>query len=211
MHGSAKRKQNTEEFKAKRREYMRRWMLKKNASPEWRRRHLERKRIAAAQERDDPERNARLIAKAAQLFEEIKSSPERKKQYDAHNNAYNRARLAAMTDLQKAQYRAKAKLHKARRRSKATMHAKPDTIMGAISKAVPQTLPQHVRDDLIGNLCLAVLEGKLLIENIKAEAGKYLKAFNRESETFKTLSLDAEISGTKTRYIDNIASDAEHF
>jgi hypothetical protein len=64
---------------------------------------------------------------------------------------------------------------------------------------------------VVGAMCLAVLEGKLLLKNIKAEVCKFVAAQNREYDSFKTLSLDAEIPGTMRRYIDNVAADAEHF
>jgi hypothetical protein len=110
-------------------------------------------------------------------------------------------------DKQLARHRAK----RARKESLAQVRCSPDVVYKLVTKAIPGGLPRHDRDDLAGAMCLAILEGKLLVKHIKAEVAKYLKAHNREYDTFKTLSLDAEIPGTKTRYVDNIASDAVHF
>lgn len=96
-------------------------------------------------------------------------------------------------------------------RSIARARRSPEEIFKLVMNAIPRELPRHERDDLVGTMCLAILEGKLLVKSVKAEVGKYLKAHNREYDTFKTMSLDEFVPGTKTRYVDNIASDAVHF
>ena len=53
-----------------------------------------------------------------------------------------------------------------------------------------------MRDDVINSMLLAVLEGELLLENIGARMKEYLGRYNREYDTFKTLSLDAPMGGT---------------
>jgi hypothetical protein len=77
-----------------------------------------------------------------------------------------------------------------------------------IDKAVPRTLPEFVRDEIVASMCLAVLEGKLFIENICKEASSYLRAYNRDFDTFKTTSLDAPLNGQDgTTFIDMLADD----
>jgi hypothetical protein len=122
-------------------------------------------------------------------------------------------RARARKNYQKyhAKHLARAKARDSKITSRRRFARSPAEVYELIGKSVPRALPRHTRDDLIGTLCLAVLEGKLLVKNIKVEVGKYLAAHNREYDTFKTVSLDAAIPGTNKRYVDTIASDAEHF
>jgi hypothetical protein len=106
---------------------------------------------------------------------------------------------------------ARFKARDARKASQSTVRQSPDEVYRLISKSVPNGLSRYDRDDVVAAMCLAVLEGKLLVKNIKTAVTKYLAAHNREYDGFKTLSLDAEIPGTKKRYIDNVAADQEHF
>jgi len=98
-----------------------------------------------------------------------------------------------------------------RRKSKQRIHMDPNKVYAQINKAVSRALPRHVRDDLIGAMCLAVLEGKLLVSDIDKEARKFLTEHNRQYDTFKTLSLDATIPGTDQTYLDRVVDQAtEH-
>lgn len=95
----------------------------------------------------------------------------------------------------------------ARNASVATARRSPTEIYNLISKHVPVALPRHDRDDLIGAMCLAVLEGALLIRNIRSEAKAYLTAHNREYDHHKTLSLDETLHGGKGAWIDNLTAE----
>lgn len=79
--------------------------------------------------------------------------------------------------------------------SKRAINRSPDEIYSSIVKSLPKALPGHVRDEVASTMCVAVLEGKLFIENIGKEAKVYLAAYNREFDHFKTTSLDAPING----------------
>lgn len=65
-----------------------------------------------------------------------------------------------------------------------------------IQAAVPRWLPQFVRDDVISEIVLAVLEGTVLVDQIQQHAKKCLHAHNRMFDQFGTVSLDEEIPGT---------------
>jgi len=84
----------------------------------------------------------------------------------------------------------------AKARSKRTVSLSPDTVFSMIDKAVSKVLPRFVRDDVIAAMCLAVIEGNLFVENIPKEAAKFLSAYNREYDHFKTISLDAPVRGS---------------
>ncbi|WP_147448238.1 hypothetical protein [Mesorhizobium sp. YM1C-6-2] len=103
----------------------------------------------------------------------------------------------------RAQHRARW----ARQSSKATARRSPEEIFGEISKAVPSMLPRHVRDEIISSMCLAVLEGDLLIKNIKAEVRKYLTDHDRGNDYHRTLSLDETMPGGKATWIERITGE----
>jgi hypothetical protein len=51
------------------------------------------------------------------------------------------------------------------------------------------------------------MEKKVLVKNIKAEVGNFLRACNRDYDTFQTVSLDVLIPGTKTIYLDALVAE----
>lgn len=94
-------------------------------------------------------------------------------------------------DKERARKRRNVKVKRAQK----TMAQSPDQVYAMIDNAVSKALPSFVRDEIVSTMCLAVLEGKLFIENIKTESEHYLSAYNREFDHFKTGSLDAPING----------------
>ncbi|TAA54612.1 hypothetical protein [Shinella sp. JR1-6] len=90
--------------------------------------------------------------------------------------------------------RARNKRRYAKERSIKKITLSPDEVFKLINKAVSRAIPKFVRDDVIAEMCLAVLEGKLFIENIGKEASKFLAAHNRAFDHFKTISVDTKIS-----------------
>lgn len=99
---------------------------------------------------------------------------------------------------------------RAKVRSVRTIKLSPDEVFKLIDKAVSRTIPKFVRDDVIAEMCLAVLEGKLFIENIGKEASKFLAAHNRAFDHFKTISVDTEISEGVT-ILDTLTVDSLPF
>ncbi|WP_132657265.1 hypothetical protein [Rhizobium sp. BK418] len=83
----------------------------------------------------------------------------------------------------------------ARERSKRQISLSPDAVFKLIDSAISRSLPKFVRDDIISAMCLAVLDGQLFVENITKEAKKFVSAYNREYDHFKTISLDAPLAG----------------
>lgn len=81
-------------------------------------------------------------------------------------------------------------------------------IYAAINRAVPLRLPAHVRDDVLGEMVLAVLEGALDLDAVQAKAREYLRRYDRASERWKLISLDAPIAGTDDlRLIDTLSTE----
>lgn len=114
-----------------------------------------------------------------------------------HVNAYNRA-------------------YEARRRAKpaprlgevfgAALAA--NALYATVSAVIPRGMPRHVRDDVISSIVLAVLEGELSQDDIRANAKRYITAYYREYDQFRCVSLDALIPGTDNlRYADILAAE----
>lgn len=97
-----------------------------------------------------------------------------------------------------------------RKKSINTMRHDPDTVYRVVSRAVSSGLPRFMRDDVIASMLLAVLEGKLLLEHVGARMKDYVTGYNREYDTFKTLSLDAPMGGTDLRRIDLLEAPAPY-
>ncbi|QKD03496.1 hypothetical protein EB235_20005 [Mesorhizobium loti R88b] len=110
---------------------------------------------------------------------------------------------------------AKQESRKLRERAQANMQRSinsirhdPDTVYRVVSRAVSSALPRFMRDDVIASMLLAVLEGKLLLDHVGARMKDYVTGYNREYDTFKTLSLDAPMGGTDLRRIDLLEAPA---
>jgi hypothetical protein len=100
-----------------------------------------------------------------------------------------------------------------KRKSISDIRHDPDKVYRCVARAIPAKLPKFARDDIAGMICLAVLEGKLLVKNIEKEVASFLRSYNREYDTFKTVSLDAPIPGADgMTYMDRLSgAEAEQF
>jgi hypothetical protein len=67
-----------------------------------------------------------------------------------------------------------------------------------IRSAVPTSLPAQVRDDVIGAMALAVVEGKLRAADIRRRVQEYITAQFRQFSKFGPTSLDAPLSADGT-------------
>ena len=125
--------------------------------------------------------------------------PEEVRKKDKEHHTKNAERIRASARRSYYKHHAKQiEKHKRRWdkvRSLKLVTLSPDAVLGMINNAVSRALPRFVRDDVVAAMCLAVLEGKLLVENISKEASKFLRAYNREFDHFKTISLDAPLAG----------------
>jgi hypothetical protein len=65
-----------------------------------------------------------------------------------------------------------------------------------LKKALPATLPRHVRDDVTSDIVVAILEGRLQLSQLATKAQKYLAAHNYTFDRFGSFSLDEPIPGT---------------
>lgn len=85
-----------------------------------------------------------------------------------------------------------------------------NAIYAKVSSVVSRGLPDYMRDDVIGEMLLAVLEGSLLMGRIDAECARFVRAYNRMFDQFGTISLDAEIPGTDgLTYADRLSYEEQ--
>lgn len=92
---------------------------------------------------------------------------------------------------------------------KMTEHeAQQDAIIGAVRKAVPAGLPQHVRDEVQQTLLVQILSRETKIADLAAAAKKAItKTYGR-----RMFSLDAPLSdGSSMTWIDTIDNDHARF
>lgn len=88
------------------------------------------------------------------------------------------------------------------------MHLSQNAIYAAASAAVHRGMPPDVRDDILSMIVLAVLEGEFPVEEIAAQAKKFISAHYRQFSKFSTVSIDAVVPGTDNlRLIDTLAAD----
>jgi hypothetical protein len=154
---------------------------------------------------DKVERPERLRARRHQKYHSAKA-----KDPDIHNRRDREYYRRDMMDPNKrAKWVAKWRASEQRRRSKHIIRHSPDEVYRLVMKAIPSGLPRFVRDDLSGMICLAVLEGKLLVDRIEKEVANFMRTYNREYDTIKTLSLDAPIRGMDgMTYLDRLSGGA---
>ena len=78
-----------------------------------------------------------------------------------------------------------------------------------IRSAVPTSLPAQIRDDVIGAMALAVVEGKLRRADIQRRVREYVTAQFRQFSKFGAVSLDARLydDGSAT-LLDRLSTEA---
>jgi hypothetical protein len=80
-------------------------------------------------------------------------------------------------------------------------------LFAAANAVVPKSYPAHVRDDVISEIVIAVLEDKITVKDIGKEAPGFMRAYWREYSHYGRVSLDAVIPGSKTSYHDRFLTD----
>ncbi len=172
----------------------------------WRRRYSDPRKREAIRER------ARKARRPLSTGGRLKKNQQRREAYQS--NAAVRARTLLLNDGYrrrnweriKAQRRARhaarilidpayaERLRSNRRRSKRIIQRQRERgLMQTMKAAVPATFPRHVRDDIVGEMCLALAEGRLKAESIVAAAPEFVRAYWRTHSPYETISLDAAL------------------
>ncbi len=87
-------------------------------------------------------------------------------------------------------------------------------IVAAVSAALPRSLPPHVRDDVMSDMVLAVLDGSLAMSAIAGSARAFLNKHRQECGAYREISLDSPIRPGDPRsatWGEMLPSDADHF
>lgn len=129
---------------------------------------------------------------------------------------YHATPTAVLREKQREKYR-KWKLKRGHQYSFGTQPAIGELLRAALwqndlhraaSAAVPDTLPPDIRDDVISEMVVAVLEGSLSAIDVPRAARRFISDHFRSREWRSILSLDAVVPGTdRVRLIDTIAAE----
>jgi hypothetical protein len=178
-----KRARSEAQLAAERRYAIRRVQMQQALSDAQKENNREAHRIRAAARRQDPEKRKRDKEKK---YRYNKRWPERVRA--SQQRRHNRQRAI--------------KLYKS--------PSAVDRLHLLAKKALPPGLARCTRDDVISEITLAIFLGTLVEKDLGKRAGEFLRAYNREYDTFKTLSLDAPMGGTDLRRIDLLEAPAPY-
>lgn len=75
------------------------------------------------------------------------------------------------------------------------------------SRQVPAGLPSFIRDDIISDIVIAVLDGEISAADIALKAKGIIKAYWRQFSDQRLVSLDDTVPGTDLKRIDRISNE----
>lgn len=145
-------------------------------------------------------------AKAKQLEYQRRYNATRKQRFgEEHVREQQRQKTARMMAKDLEGYRKRNRLKNMRLRGMSRGAAQK--AHAAALRAVPRSLPDYVRDDVMAEILLAVAEAKIEIRDIAGSAKEFVKGYWREYSHMTTVSLDAPIPGMDgVSYIDRLVS-----
>lgn len=169
-----------------------------------------KKRAAKIANRSDEEREQARTAVRESSAAHFRKNRERRLEYQRAYRARNREK----TRVWKNRGRALARLRKepclksgplaASAMESKNQMMQQNKAFAAASLHVPRHLPQDMRDDLVSDIVVACLEGKIRVDEVKKNVQRFITAHNRAAGY--NVSLDAEI-GDGVRMIDIITED----
>jgi hypothetical protein len=136
--------------------------------------------------REHPEKHAESVRRYlersrekrnARARERYKAHPEQRREKERRYHLANRARINARNQLYYV-------------RRKRLMVSET---MKRIYAAIPATYPKDVRDEIAGEMLLAVVEHRLRSTHIEARAPEFTRAYWRAHSPYETISLDAQL------------------
>lgn len=192
----------------------------------WRENNPDKVKAARAREKAKPDYRERKHA----AQEKWRKAPENRERYLGYYREYHgrpeivsreRARSKARWQKTKndpvllAQNRQRWKKYYANKNPERSYHT-GEALQAALNKndlyataraSVPSYYPRHTRDDIISSIVLAVLEGDFTLAEIPNYAKKFISAYYKEADYYRTRSIDATIPGTDgLRLIDVLAA-----
>lgn len=193
-----------EERRARNREHQRRYVERMKSDPKW----MAKQREYHRENRKKPENHARVRARLEHLR---KSDPTFKERHRQARRRYLEKHPDRQSESNRKQNAKRAV--EGRRRRALEIYKSPravDRLYRAARKGLPAGLPPWISDDVISEITLAVFQGWLVEKDIGKRAGEFLRTYNRENDTFKTLSLDAPMGGTDLKRIDLLEAPAPY-
>ncbi|MBN9033677.1 MAG: hypothetical protein J0I23_28175 [Rhizobiales bacterium] len=180
----------------------------------YRKRHPEKERMAKM----TPEQKARCLAlrAAAQKRYFANRTLERREADRQWRLDYNlrrreeRAVARAAREATKAAQEAERKANAPAwsKESRAAFDADPRGLQRRIYKAVPRHWPQDIRDDIVMDITVALLDGELSLAEIETRAGFYVNKHFRGRDYGRTLSIDLPMIGSDdNRLIDTLTQE----
>jgi hypothetical protein len=198
--------------KKRKKEAARRYREMVNADPE----RLARKRAASKKFKElHPDRLVANMARFRALNPEKLAEYQRryKSRHPGKALAYQRRYRALHPDKLAADQRRYYLKHKKRAAGPTDLlitGLTQDQLYLSISALVSRSLPAFDRDDIIQEVYLAALDGSMPLSEMKSAVPLFIKTHYRYG--YIHLSIDAIKPGKdKERWIDNLASDVEHF
>lgn len=83
------------------------------------------------------------------------------------------------------------------------LHRNP--VFVAANGAVPRSYPTYVRDDIVSEIVLAVLEKRVALDEVERCAAEFIRGYWRQFSQYREKSLDAPVPGrTRQTYHDII-------
>lgn len=97
-----------------------------------------------------------------------------------------------------------------------TKHPLPDKsgrdLFAILQKGIPRTIPDHIRDDVLGEMALGLSDGRIKLGSIGLEIRRFITAQYRNQDYHRVLSLDSPLPGKEGQtWVDALESDVEHF
>lgn len=126
-------------------------------------------------------------------------------QRNAHHAKYYAGRTPEQRETSKAHYR------RQHWRKHPMSPAKARQTVALLRAALPANIPAFIRDEVTQNIMLAITDGSIRYTDAAVKAPDFLRAYNRQFDHHKVKSLDENIPGMKSSWLDALPDDAERF
>jgi len=120
-----------------------------------------------------------------------------------------RTRRLNLAAVQRYKARHRDKIREDRRRARrAARRNRQQALLNAVYAQISPSYPRNVRDDVAGEMLLALAGRKLRPADIASAAPKFIRAYWRANNQFTTLSLDAPATNDGRTFADFLVADA---
>lgn len=142
-------------------------------------------------------------------------SPEARKEADKQSYLRKQRRFKEATGEKKRmmveKLRAKERRRQLRKRADSAKPIDGAALLTAAMEHIPKSLPREVRDEVAGDMMLAIFEGKITARDIDKSAPAFVKKYWRAFGYAGSLSLDVRVGDGGTTYLDLLADETEPY